>query len=405
MSAVLSELLQPQVVLRLISRLAEGRGPLGSWLGFQPTSFDPDTVTISGPNTLQGTGAVRNYTYRIFDMTRVPMKARAPGTGPGVVAQNPMGVNTVSIARWHQKIPLNYEFLGQLSPMIGPNSQIDAGGKNYIAQQTTFLGEQVNNAVEMMAAGMMRDSLYFVQSGDNWLPTFTAPAATTPQIQINFRIPTGNTGQLNMLGAGNIILTSWANPAAPILSDIQSIVAAYAQLSRRAMTQVWINSLMWMNIITNTQVRNTAGSSNSPFAEFDRVPQKGLSDVGPSNKFKAVLRGNPTIEWLFCDDTLALNTDVDPSYSTAPAGATLAKEIPDGMAIFCSEPSSNIAQLIMGGEHVVENEGQAAVLRMGHYFWHQFVTQPSALELIALMNAVPALYQPQTFAPAQVVFP
>jgi hypothetical protein len=108
-------------------------------------TFDPKTVTVSGPNTLRGTGSLRNVTYRIFDHTRVPMKARAPGTGPGTVAANPMGQNTVSVARFHQKIPLNYEFLGNLSPMIGPNSQVDQGGQNYIQQQTTFLAEQANN--------------------------------------------------------------------------------------------------------------------------------------------------------------------------------------------------------------------------------------------------------------------
>jgi hypothetical protein len=37
----------------------------------------------------------------------------------------------------------------------------------------------------MMSIGMMRDSLYFVQSGDNWLPTFTAPS-TGAYFQVNF---------------------------------------------------------------------------------------------------------------------------------------------------------------------------------------------------------------------------
>jgi hypothetical protein len=404
MPASLTELLLPQVVLEVISRIKDGRGPLGSWLGFQPTSFDPATVSVRGPNTLMGTGSVRNVSYRIFDHTRVPMKARAPGTGPGTVAQNPMGSNQVAVARFHQKIPLNYELLGNLSPMVGPNSQVDEGGRSYIGQQTTFLAEQGNNMVEMMAAGMMRDSLYFVVSGDNWLPTFTAPSGSTVGFQVNFQIPAGNKGQGNMLGTGNVITQTWANVDAPILSNIQSIVAAYAQLSRYTMTDVWINSLMWLNIITNTEVRNTAGSSMTPFAEFERVPERGMEDSGPSNKFMAVLRGNPTITWHFCDDTLALNTDIDPSYSTAPATATLAKLIPDNLAIFCTTPSPKWTRLYLGGEYVVENPGQVAALRMGWYFWHEYVTQPSAVELIALLNAVPLLYIPTVIAPLTVVF-
>ncbi len=404
MTATLTDFLLPQVVLEVISRIKDGRGPLGSWLGFQPTSFDPGSVSVSGPNTLKGTGSVRNVTYRIFDHTRVPMKARAPGTGPSTVAQNPMGQNTVSIARFHQKIPLSYEFLGNLSPMIGPNSQIDAGGQAYIAQQTTFLAEQGNNMVEMLAAGMMRDSLYFIVTGDNWMPSFTAPTGTQVGFQVNFQIPAGNKSQLNMLGAGNIITVPWNNVAAPIIGDIQNIIAAYAQLSRYTMTDVWINSTMWINIITNTQVRNTAGSSNTPFAEFDQLPEKGMGDSGPSNKYSAILRGQPTITWHFCDDTLALNTDIDPSYSSAPSTATLAKLVPDNMAIFCTEPSPKWTRLHLGGEYVVENPGQMGALRTGWYMWHEYVTQPSAVELIALLNAVPLLYIPLVLAPATVIF-
>jgi hypothetical protein len=408
MAASLTELLLPQVVLEVISRLKDGRGPLGSWLGFQPSSFDPSTVTVSGPNTLRGSGSVRNVTYRIFDHTRVPMKARAPGTGPATVAQNPMGQNTVSVARFHQKIPLNYEFLGNLSPMIGPNSQIDPGGQNYIGQQTTFIGEQGNNMVEMLAAGMMRDSLYFIVQGDNWLPTFTAPTGTQVGFQVPFNVPAGNKGQLNMLGAGNLITIPWNNPGATIVGDLQSIIAAYKQISRYPLTDIWINSLQWINIITNTQVRNTAGSANTPFAEFEKVNPGGMG-TPPEGDYSAILRGQPTVQWHFCDDTMALNTDVDPSYATVPTGsvpaaANLAKLVPDNMAIFCTKPNPKWVRLYMGGEYVVENPGMPGALRMGWYFWHEYVTQPSAVELIGLLNAVPLLYIPGVIAPATVIF-
>ena len=403
MAASLTELLLPQVVLSVISRLKKGRGPLGSWLGFQPSAFEPETVSLSGPNTLRGTGSVRNVTYRIFDHTRVPMKARAPATGPATVSQNPMGQNTVSVARFHQKIPLNYEFLGNLSPMIGPNSQIDPGGQNYIAQQTTFLGEQANNMVEMMAAGMMRDSLYFIIQGDNWLPTFTAPTGTQVGFQVPFNIPAGNKNQLNMLGAGNLITIPWNNPGATIIGDLQSVIAAYKQLSRYPLTDIWINSLLWISIITNTQVRNTAGSANTPFAEFEKVNPMGMG-TPPEGDYAAILRGQPTIRWHFCDDTLALNTDVDPSYGTAPASANLAKLVPDNLAIFCTRPMPDWIRFYLGGEYVVENPGMPGALRMGWYFWHEYVTQPSACELIGLLNAVPLLYIPAAIAPATVVF-
>jgi hypothetical protein len=410
MAATLTDLLLPQVVLEVVSRIKDGRGPLGSWLGFQSNNYDNGRVMLSGPNTLEGTGSVRNVTYRLFDHTRVPAKGRAPGTGPATIAANPMGQNTVAVARFHEKIPLNYEFLGNLSPMIGPNSQIDPGGQNYIMQQTTFIAEQFNNMIEMMSAGMMRDQLYFIQSGDNWLPTFTAPTGTQVGFQVAFQVPAGNKSQLNMLGAGDIIKISWDNVGAPIIGNLQSIIAAYAQLSRYRLTDIWINSTMWINVITNTEVRNLAGSAATPFAEFDEIDEPGMDNSGPANHYSATLRGQPTIKWHFCDDTLALNTDVDPSYlsvpsGSVPAGANLAKLVPDKMAIFCTEPSPKWTRLYHGGEHVVENPGMPGMLRMGYYFWHEYVTQPSAVELIGLLNAVPLLYIPKVIAPANVIFP
>ncbi len=404
MSASLQDLLAPQVVLRVISRLRAGRGPLASWLGFHADTYN-ENVTLSGPNTVESPGGtVRNVTYRIFDHTRVPMKFSAPGSPAAVVAQNPMGQNTLSILRFHQAIPLFYEFLGNLSPMVGPNAQIDEGGQTYIGQQTTFMAEQANNAVEMMAAGMMRDSLYAIFSGNNILPSFTAPVLPQVGFQIPFNIPAGNKNQLNMLGTGNLITIPWNNVAAPIIGDLQSIIAAYAQLSRYVMTEIWINSLMWVNIITNTQVRNTAGSANTPFAEFEMVEDRGMNESGPANHYRARITGQPTINWHFCDDTLALNTDVDPSYSTAPAGATLAKLIPDNMAIFCTPPSKQWTTLYLGGEYIVENPGMAAQKRMGWYFWHMLMADPSILKLMALMNACPALFIPSVVAPATVIF-
>ena len=404
MPVTLQELLQPQLILDLVSRVRPGVGALGSWLGFQPTSYSPDTVSLSGPATVSG--QLRYTSYRIFNEVRTPLKARAPGTGPGTVAQNPMGQVQVTCARFHSKIPLNYEFLGNLSPMVGPNSQIDSQGQSYIKQQSNYLAQQAGTMVEMMAAAMMRDSLYLQMSGDDWLPVFSAPSAsggiTPAYLQVNFQIPSGNKSQLDMLGSGNIIGTTWANPAAPILTDIMKIKAAFAQLTRYPLTDIWINSTMWPNVINNTQVRNTGGSSNTPFAEYTNVPERGM-DGQPTGKYEAILRGDPTITWHMNDDVVSLGSDIDLSYSTYSTG-TANKLVPDNMAIFCTKPTPDIAKMYLGGEIVVENPGMPGVIRSGYYSWSEYVTQPSAIDLIALLNAVPCLYNPLCFAPATVVF-
>lgn len=401
MSVTLQEILMPQVLLEMTSRIREGQGALGRWLGFQPNRFDPESVTIGGPATVRGPSRYPNF--RIFDNTRVMAKFTAPGTGPSTVAQNPMGNVQITCARMHQKIPLNYEELSNLSVMIGPNSVIDNGGQDYISRQVNFMGEQFNHGVELMAAGMMRDSLYIIMSGQDWIPSFTVPSGSTPYFQINFQIPSGNKAQGNFFGTGNVIGGSWANTSAPILSNILAIQAAFAQLTGYQMTDVWINSPTFYYVLTNTELRNVAGSANTVFTEYRQDPELGM-DGEPSGKYTSVLRAIPWLTWHIDDDVLAFNTDVDPSYATAPASAYLGKIIPDGMAIFCTKASPKWAQGYLGGEYVVEKPGMPGVRREGYYAWKEEVTQPSGVDLLGLLNFVPILRIPKIIAPLTVVF-
>lgn len=397
----LQELLQPQLILDLISRVRPGQGKIGKWLGFAANKFDSDTVSLSGPATV--TGNLRYVSYRIFNAVRTLASGRAPGVGPGVIPQNPMAAVNVNCARFHEKIPLNYEFLGNLSPMIGPNSQVDPQGQSYIKQQTTYLATRANRCVEAMAAGMMRGQIYLIQNGNNWYPSLEAPSGTQVGMTIDFRIPAGNKGQLDMLGDGPIITVPWNNYGAPILDNLAQIKAAFAQLHGYPLTDAWINSTMWPNIALNTQVRTAGGTANTTFAEYERLPEKGMDGENMGNEYVAVLRADPTIKWHICDDIVAVGgNQIDPSnsYSTA----TVQKLIPDNKVIFSTTPSPDLAKLYLGGEPVVENPGQNAVVRSGHYMWHEYTTQPSAIDLISLMNAIPCLYNPLVFAPADVVF-
>ncbi len=401
MAVSLHELLQPQVVLKVVSRIRDKQNRLGKWLGFQADRFDPKTTNVGGPNTMNG--PCRYASFRLFDSTRVVAKARAPGTGPASVARNPVGDVRVSIGRFHEKIPLQYEDLGNLSPIVGPNSQVDPGGQNYVQQQISYIAQQFNNAVEICAAGMMQNNLYFVQYGDDWVPQLGQPSSGF-YFQVPFNIPSGNTGQGNMLGTGNVISGSWKNNSTPIIQNLMAIKAAFAQLTGYPLKHVWINSIMWYNIVSNTEVRNLAGSANTPFAEYDFIPETGYDGTQVS-EYAAVLRGDPTITWHICDDVMVTgNTDIDPTWGTAPATAILQKEVPDTIGIFTTDVSSMWTQGLYGGEYVVENPGMPGALRQGYYFWHEYTTQPSGVDLIGLLNFIPLLYIPKIIAPLTLVF-
>src|SRR3990167_5493624 len=391
MAISLHDLLTPQVILKAVSQVRKFQGRLGRWIGFQPNRYNPDSVSIEGPNTRQGD--TRFASFRLDNVTRVVAKARAPGTGPASVPPNPVGDVRVSCARFHEKVRLLGEFLGNLSPIIGPNTQIDRGGQNYIGRQTVHLAEKYNNTVELMTIGMLQDNLYFQLNGDNLLPVIGAPAAPNLGFQIPFQVPAGNKNQLNILGTGNIINIGWQNSGAPILKNCLQVQAASTQLSGYQPRHFWMNSLMWYNVLLNSEVRNTAGSSNTPFASYTEVAEKAMDGM-PMPEFSAQLRGLPWAQFHVADDVVVTGTDVDPSWSSS-SGGTFQKVCPDNTVSIVPEPASDWAEMYLGAEYISENAGQPMTLKRGYTFWKEWVTQPSCIELIALMNAIPLLYVPK----------
>lgn len=125
----------------------------------------------------------------------------------------------------------------------------------------------------------------------------------------------------------------------------------------------------------------------------------------PTGEYVAILRGDPTVEWHITDHVLVTgNTDIDPTYSTAPPQAQITKVIADGQVTFSPDPVPEWEKLYHGGEWVCENPGQPAMIKRGYAFWREYTTQPSAIDLIGLLNAVPVLYVPKAVATAQVNF-
>lgn len=391
----LHDLLTPQVILKAVSRIRKFQGRLGRWVGFQPNRYNPDTVSLEGPNSRYGD--TRFASFRLDDVTRVVAKARAPGTGPASVPPNPVGDVRVACARFHEKVRLLGEFLGNLSPIIGPNSQIDTGGQSYIARQTMHLAEKYNNTIELMTTGMFQDNLYFQLAGDNLLPVIGAPAAPNLGFQIPFQIPAGNKAQLNLLGTGNIIQIGWQSAGAPLLKNMMQIQAAMTQLSGYQPRHGWCNHLLWYNILLNSEVRNTAGIANTPFSTYQNVDERG-ADGEPTSEFTARLAGLPWFDWHIADDVLITNSDVDPTWASAPATAVFQKVFPDNTLMIVPEPSPDWTEMYHGAEYISENAGQPMQLKRGYTFWKEWVTQPSCIELIALMNMIPLLYVPKVIA-------
>lgn len=396
MVASLGELLAPQVVLKVVSQIRAGQGAFSQYFGFAPRNYNPDTVSVSGPNTLAGD--IRNPFWRQVNAVRVPARGRAPSAGPATIPANPVAVVQVAAARFHERLPLDYEQLGNLASIMGPNSQVDPMGRNYIDRQIVYLAQRMNMAIEILSAGMARGQLYLTQSGDQLIPVLSQ--VTANDIQIPFNIPATNLNQLNMTGAGPIITVPWNDPAAAIISNLLLIKNGFMFQSGYPLEHAWVNSLGWRNVVTNTEVRNLAGSSNQPFAEFDYINEKSYDGM-PSTEQVAILRGIPWVKWHINDEYIVNNaSNIDPSISYSTA--TMENTVPTNNVFLQPTPSPEWCQMYHGGEPVVENPGQPAVLRRGYYYWNEYRTQPSSLDMLSLFNGLPLLYSQRCIANAQV---
>ncbi len=382
----LAEVLQPQVILEVVSRIRPLEGRFARWLGFLPTGYNPE-AGLTGPNVKNS--PTRYAAYRIFDSVRTVAQGRVPGTGPATKPPNPIGQGFLAGFRGHEKICLDWEQLGNLSPLSGPNAQVDSGGQDYISKQEYFLAQKFYNLVEFLSLMMAKGAGYIVYNGDDQTPTFTQPSAGTPFESLNWQVPAGNTLQLNMLGGGNLISGTWKSPSATIISDLAQIRAAFQNLHGWPLKHIWLNSAMWYFLITNTEIRNVGGSANVVFAEYSETPERAADGKDYGDKV-ARLRAFPDIEFHIDDSWIDDN-------------GTLVKKWPDGFCGMYPDMMGNgggivgsmIAEMIHTTEYVSEQMGQVASPHAGYHFWTEWVTQPSCIELLGLMNLIPALYVPK----------
>ena len=397
MTVSLNSLFTPSIIIDVVSRMDIGQGRIGKFLGFHYGLDAPERGSLMGPNSKEV--QTRSGLYDIFDTTRTVAKGRAPGTGPATTPPQAIGQAAYTCARFHEAIPLEYEALSNMRPIGGPTASIDAGGQQYIAEQMRFIAQRFNNAIEILAAGVVRGKLYLKSSGDDLIPVLSAPGSG-PYVEMDFKVPSGNQNQANMLGAGNIISASWATAGTKIIDHLSSMFDACAQLYGSVPTDAFCSPAIWSYIINNTQVINVGGSAQTPF-EYVRYADDTLSNGKQTTEMIAVLRAFPTLKWHIVTDHLVLD-GTDTSYASGTG--TLTRVLPANDILLVPPADGSWLDLLHYGEYVSAAPGLPAVKRPSYFMWTETQTRPSVVNLLALMNAVPRLRRPKCLVRPTVVF-
>ncbi|HMP08062.1 MAG TPA: major capsid protein [Lacipirellulaceae bacterium] len=368
--ATLKELLYPQVIFEsVVNRVKKTNDTLQRFWGMQ----------LGGPNIERIIG--RTGSYDIFDNVRTLASGRAPNTPAATTSPQSVGQQTIHCLRVHEKMPIYYEHIFPIRKLGRPSTEVDAGGADYVGRPKGILRTRFDNTREFMVSGMMRGSFDILVSGEDWIPVYSGGT-----FSVDFRIPSTNKSQVN-----GIITIPWSQTAnARIFEDVLAIDSYFTELHGWPLRHVWVNSVVWGYVTNNAGIRARSGTSNVVFERFSGLGQVNNKDV-TIDDYEGELRCLPGIRWHIYNGGLSVN-------------GSFTKFFPDTMAVFCIEPSKDIAAMAQGTEYVQENEMTPAQEREVPYFWPQYVREPAKVELVGLDIAMPMLKVPKAVAPATIVF-
>lgn len=370
----LHEMFASSTVTRAVSRLKTQLTRMQDFLG----------IGIGGPRAVDQGGD--KFGYDLFERTRKIATGRPFGTGPATRAPQVVGHATISAYRTHEKMHMAEAKIFRNRPIGGAWGTIDNRGQSYVTRQEGYMAELFRNNREFMASRVFRGGFGVSISGDNWTPV-NYGAGT---FDIDFQIPAGNKTQLDMLGGGDIIATTWSNTAADIPAQLRNINAAFEQLHGRPLRHIWINSTTVSNVFNNAKIQAIGGSAAPPFQLYGNsgiVGPDGIEDTGQTAIFSAY----PMARFHIYDGGLEVNGSFE-------------KFIPDNIAVFLPEPDNQWIEFYNGSEIIAENVMAPGREAFGLSSWVTRTIDPAGFDLKSLDIGIPVLYNPNCVAYGTVVF-
>jgi hypothetical protein len=380
--ASLQELLDPQVLTRVISRQAATSSWLTSLFGVGP----------GGRNELDF-GHGRTGQYNIYNNVRTIGKVRAPGTAAG--RSNPQGMSSVPFTypRMHDSVSLLAETMNNIGRIDNP-AQRDQAGERWIMQQTRTLSQRAANFRLAQLVGTLQGGMYVQKDGDDFYFSLTSGSA---EFQIGDQMPAGNKSQLDMLGGGDIIDASWATSSTDIPDHIGQINAAFQQLNGGHLAAVICGQQVWNNVIQNTKVSAIHGSATAPFRTLERSALDPAVANTTMNAYAATINVWPDVVWYITDEGLDIG---------APGSETYTKFVGNSNAVFVgfNPGGDDVLSCYKGGEPIAEYDNGPKTDKRGLNAWSVERSNPTTTELFTLDNALVVNHVPNSLAYGTVVF-
>jgi hypothetical protein len=248
-----------------------------------------------------------------------------------------------------------------------------------------------NLRVASVANVLFNGNIWFDASG-NLLPSSTNAVTTTP-----FNVPAGNQAQLNVLGQGNIIDSTWDNTSADIVNQIVNLKQAAAALTGFPLKHAFYGRNILNFLATNTTVQafmSRSGSSPDP-----KNPGRYMLDTAEIPKGLFGFEWHPCYEFNYLDQN---------NNNQSPVG--------DSAITFTPEINTNWWQYIEGSAVVPKtidiipdvNDGAAMSdkfeQRFGRWAFGSIIDDPITAKIQYGDTQLPGLLVPSVIMQAVVSF-
>lgn len=387
--ATYQDLLHPQVLTVVVKQVVASADAILPFMGFQP-----------GGSNEKYYGHGREGVFHVYDDSRKPAKGRAPGTAAGRSSKQPMKAVPFVYPRMHDSKNLLAEFFHNIGLISDPAVR-DVAGRDMIARQTATQMQEAANWLIAMTVGMMKDSLYIHEDGDDWYVNYTSSGSL---VQRDTRVPAGNKTQGNMTNrAGtsvfnaSVIDSSWDNSSSEITLQFARINQARAAQGVGPVKHVHCNSIVWQNLIKNDDIAALAGAVNPPFTRYERnIGER--PDGSPLHEYTGTINSLPGVTFHISDDGVEL-------YDAPTDTHVFTKHWPDTMALMMGEPiGTQKYTMYQGSEPIAEYDGGPKTVRVGLSSWSKAVSDPTGDEIYILNNCLPVAHDPFDLLPLTVIF-
>ena len=391
--AIMLDIMRPSIVTKIVSRIRTPGAPMADFFG----------VNIGGANVEQLPVPTRVYTYDIFDYVRTVSNARMPGAPSGSVKVNPVGNNTVALARNAEKIPLDYNLIAAIRTLGENAGVVDRRGKRYIEVQARELLRRQTNLREFMIGSLFRGGKYYLYAaGDDLVPSYTSGGWITVDLKMdaNYQLIGGSfVAGLPMDTGSNIITTAWST-GGNILQQLQAIDAGFQQGVGAPLAHVFCNYTVWNNVLQSSDIKTLAGTANAPFAEWRKETLKAPDGTDLAVQVGRI-KGMDWIAWHVAQHGLNIYNG-----SGAYDSTTFTKIFPDNYALFTIEPGTGDGggwlKMVEGAEIIKRNDMAEAEEAIGLVAWRMEKADPARVELHTTQSIGLELNVPKSAAVARV---